>query len=141
MTDSVQAVIFNEEKEILIIKRKGYHDDKFLWRLVKGRKNNNENDEDALKREIEEETGLKKFQILDKIYNYSYITPENKIVNVNTFLVFANKNQKLSKIDQEEQIIDYKWVKFDKAEKMLFFNDEKIALNKAKKFLNHSPLS
>ncbi|MEM5799517.1 MAG: NUDIX hydrolase [Candidatus Aenigmatarchaeota archaeon] len=139
MTDSVQAVIVNDEKKVLLIKRRGYHDDKFLWRLVKGRKNNNEDDKNALKREIEEETGLKNFQILNKIYNYSYISPDNKIVNVNTFLVFADKNQKLSKLDKEEQIIDYKWFDIDKAEKTLFFNDEKIALNKAKKILNHSP--
>ncbi len=137
----MQAVIVNEDNQVLLIKRKGYHDTKFLWRLVKGRKNKDERDIDALRREIFEETGLKKFEIIKKIYNYSFSTPENDFVNVNTFLVFAEKNQKLENQDKNEQIADYKWVDFEKAREMLFFNEEKYALEKAKQLLNHSPIS
>ena len=141
MTDSVQAVIVNEDKEFLIIKRKGYHDNKFLWRLVKGRKIDNERDEDALRREIEEETGLKKIEIKSKIFSYSFVASDNRIVNVNSYLVFAKKTRKLSSQDKDEQIVDYKWVDINNAKKMLFFVEEKNAVEKAKEILNHSPLS
>jgi len=139
LADSVQAVIVNEEQQVLLIKRKGYNDDKFLWRLVKGRRKPEERDEEALKREIREETGLERFDIVKKIYVYSYATSEN-VVKVNTYLVFAEKNQKLMNLDNEEQIVDYKWVDFEKAKNMLFFKEEIDAVEKAKKELNHAPL-
>ncbi|MCX8179329.1 MAG: NUDIX hydrolase [Candidatus Aenigmarchaeota archaeon] len=138
---SVQAVIVNEDNQVLIIKRRGYNEKKFLWRLVKGRKNSGENDKKALKREIEEETGLKNFKILDKIHSYSFFTPENHRVEVRTYLVFASKNQKLEKKDQLEEISEYRWSNFDEAKRLLCFTEEKAAIEKAEKQLNHSPFS
>ena len=136
MTDSVQAVIVDEEvKKFLLIKRKGYHDRKFLWRLVKGGKNQGEDDLDALKREIKEETGMNKFQVIGKIFSYSFIMPSNNKVNVNTYLVFGDVNQKLMKEDVEEHIIDYKWVSADTAVEILHYNEEKLAVKKAREFL------
>jgi ADP-ribose pyrophosphatase YjhB (NUDIX family) len=136
LTDSVQAVIVDEGlKKFLLIKRKGYHDNKFLWRLVKGRKNPGENDEEALKREIKEETGIKNFEVRSKIFEYSFITPNNDKVKVNTYLVVADMKQKLMKEDEEENIIEYKWVSADNAIKMLYYNEEKFAVEKARDFL------
>lgn len=51
----VQAVIFSaDKKKILLLQRS----DIFLWTLPGGRIDQNENDVDALKREVFEETGL-----------------------------------------------------------------------------------
>ncbi len=136
MVESVQAVIVDRQlKKILLIKRKGYSDKRFLWRLVKGRKNEGETDIDALKREIREETGMKDFEIREKVFSYSFYLPENERVDVNTFLVVADRNQKLMKEDEEENIVEYKWTSFDTAIKLLHYNEEKLAIEKVKQFL------
>ena len=137
MADSVQAVIVDKDlKKFLLIKRKGYHDKKFLWRLVKGRKNPSESDEEALKREIKEETGIKDFEVRSKVFEYSFVAPSNDKVNVRTYLIVADMKQKLMKEDQEENITGYKWVSADNAIKMLHFNEEKFAVEKAKEVLS-----
>lgn len=125
--------------KFLLIKRRGYHDSNFFWRLVKGRKRSGETDEDALKREIEEETGLEKFNILKKIYSYSFISPEGDKVKVNTYLVFAKKDQRLQKKDEEEDIVEYKWASFDEAKELLHYVEEIEAVQRAKENLNHPP--
>jgi ADP-ribose pyrophosphatase YjhB (NUDIX family) len=136
LAESVQAVIVDKQlKKFLLLKRKGYHDDRFLWRLVKGRKNEGESDIDALKREIKEETGMKDFEIREKIFSYSFFLPENERVDVNTYLVVADRKQKLMKEDEEENIIAYKWVGFNTAIKLLHYNEEKLAVERAKQFL------
>ncbi|MBU5690031.1 MAG: NUDIX domain-containing protein [Candidatus Aenigmatarchaeota archaeon] len=138
---SVQAVIYdNKEKEYLLIKRRGYNDTKYLWRLVKGRIENNEDEVNALKREVNEETGLEKIDIIKKIWEYYYTSKEYGKTHVSSFLVFANSKQKLEKKDVNEDIKDYKWVNYKNAIKMLFFEEEKECIKKAEE-LNHTPIS
>lgn len=138
----IQAVIFDKhEKEFLIIHRRSYDDSKFIWRLVKGRKNKNESYLKALKREVKEETSLTDIGVVGKIFEYSYINPQNIKHKVNSYLVYAKKRLDLKCEDPKEQIKDFKWVDLNTAIRMLFFDEEKIAIKKTAEFLklNHSP--
>lgn len=138
----VQAVIFDKHiKEFLIIHRKGYDDSKFIWRLVKGRKNENESDLRALKREIKEETSLTDIKVSDKIFDYSYISPQKIKHEVSSYLIYTKKRYDLRCEDPNEQIKDFKWVDWNNAVKMLYFDEEKLAVKKTAEFLklNHSP--
>ncbi|MCX8178814.1 MAG: NUDIX domain-containing protein [Candidatus Aenigmarchaeota archaeon] len=138
---SVQAVIYDkDEKKYLLIKRRGYSDKNFLWRLVKGRVEDNEDEINALKREIKEETGLDKIKVVGRIWEYTYMTKDFGKTNVSAFLVIAEKREKLEKQDENEDIKEYKWVDFKTAQKMLFFEEEKESIKKAER-LNHSPIS
>lgn len=139
----IQAVIFDKNvKEFLIIHRRSYDDIKFIWRLVKGRKNKNESDLKALKREVKEETSLRDIEVVGKIFEYSYITPQKIKHKVNSYLVYTKKRLDLRCEDPKEQIKDFKWVDWNTAVRMLFFDEEKLAVKKTAEFLklNHSPV-
>jgi len=137
--NQVQAVIFDKSsKKFLLIHRCGYFDKKFLWRNVKGTVNEKESDIEALRREIKEETNLSRIKINGKIFSYSYLHPKNIKIKVNCYLVYASENDELKNNDKKENIDGYKWVDGKTAVDMLFFDEEKEAINKAMKFMKIS---
>jgi len=76
---SVQVVIIDEKnKRFLLIKQFDKRKKRYLWRLVKGGIEKGETEEQAVKREIQEEVGLEDTKIIDKIHNYEYIFPPKK---------------------------------------------------------------
>jgi ADP-ribose pyrophosphatase YjhB (NUDIX family) len=133
---SVQAVIFNKKtKKFLIIKEKDYYSENFYWKLVKGRIEKEEKEKEALKREIGEESGLKKIEIMNKVNAYSFIDPGGIEKHVLSFLVFAEGDEELIP-NEEEEIIALNWVDRKKALSMLEFEQDKTSLKKA---LKHIP--
>lgn len=130
--NEVQAVIFKEDfgkRKYLLIEKYAKSKGRYEWRLVKGGIENGETEEQALKREIEEEVGLKDVQILEKIHNYSF---DFRIKHhlVTTFLVKANPDLKVNiKMSNSYEIItDFKWVTANQAVRMLTFEEERITL-------------
>ncbi len=133
---SVQAVIFDKKtKHFLIINREDFYTKKYDWRLVKGGLEHGEHENVALKREIREEVGLDKFEISQKIYNYSFINPNGSKTPVSVFLVYSNENEK-TKPSVEEKIREIKWVSAKSAILMLKFKDEKISIKKTVKLIS-----
>lgn len=127
---SVQAVIVDEKnKKFLIIKQLDFGKKILLWRLVKGAVEKGETEEQALKREVREEVGLKNIEIAGKIYNYEYIFRSTK-VTVSTYLVKASMNDKivLQNEKNEDQIVAFKWVTKMQAIRILHWKDEKEAV-------------
>lgn len=120
---AVKAIIFNEDKQMLILKRtplykrkgkinvskKYAHLDKTnIYDLPGGRLEINENIKLGLKREVYEETGLK-IKILKKISSWQFISLDNKKIEVTNFLCEINKNTS-NKIILSEEHDNYKWV-------------------------------
>jgi len=130
---SIQAVIVDEkEKKFLLIKQFDKRKKIYLWRLVKGGIEKGESEEQALKREIQEEVGLKDTEIAGKIYNYEYIFPPQKFI-ISTYLVKGNMKEKVVlEFTDEDKIKDYKWVSKNQAIKMLYWKDEKQAVRLSK---------
>lgn len=132
----VQAIIVDKNsKHFLLIHRKGYFDKKFIWRLVKGRLNEDESDKEALKREIKEETGLSKIEIKEKLDEYSFTNPQGLKFHVNCYLIYASETDELFCNDPKEQIQDYRWLKTEDALRMLYFDEEKRSIKKAEEYL------
>ena len=123
---SVQAVIIDEnKKKFLLIKQFDKWKKRYLWRHVKGGIEKGENEKQALRREIQEEVGLKDIEIIGKIHQYGYIFIPKKF-SVSVYLVKANMREKVVLVSTEEdKIKDYRWVTRPQALKMLYWGDEK----------------
>ncbi len=119
--NNVVAVIINTENKILIIKELY---EKTGYRLPQGGVEKNENIEEGLKREIQEETGFTKIQILGRAtrtsshywpMNWTRVPPYHKKYNKKfcgqkqtIYFIQKLENEKFN--PEEKEIIDHKWI-------------------------------
>ncbi|MBI2545398.1 MAG: NUDIX hydrolase [Candidatus Aenigmarchaeota archaeon] len=127
----VQALLFDEvngEKRVFLIRFYDQTKQRYTWRLVKGGVEEGETDEQAMKREIMEEVTLKEVQVLEKVHEYDFEFSETHHM-VNTYLVKGNIHEKPKlNWDGDREIIDYAWLSPSKALKLLFWDNEKLAV-------------
>ena len=127
----VQALIFDEvngEKKIFLIRFYDSTTKRYTWRLVKGGVEEGETDEQALKREIMEEVTLKDVKVLEKMHNYEFEFMNTKHL-VTSYLVKGNINEKPKlNWDGDREIVESKWISPKDALKLLFWDNEKLAV-------------
>lgn len=124
----VQAVIFDDtdsEKKVLILKKTDYSERRYRWRLLKGGLNDGETETEGLQREILEETGLKKIQVLDRVLSYEFFF-KNVRHTVSSYLVKADSKEPVKL--QKSEVADYVWTTKEEALKMLHWSNEIEAL-------------
>ena len=118
---SVVAIMYGNE-EFLILKKKRTWTG---WQFMQGSIDDGEDAETALKREIEEETGLTDIEIVKKLplkYDYWFVKEGEKIHKFLTFfLVKANKKEKI-KLSIEHS--EYKWCRYEEVLKDLKYNKD-----------------
>ena len=132
MRREVQAVIFDDadnEKKVLILKKTDYSARRYRWRLLKGGLNDGESETEGLQREILEETGLRKIQILDRILSYEFFF-KNVRHTVSSYLVKADSKEPVKL--QKSEVADYVWTTKEEALKMLHWSNEIEALRYVK---------
>ena len=144
---SVGAVIFrkeNSENYYLLLRYKKKH-----WDFVKGHIDPGETDEQTLRREAKEETGIEDLKIIEGFTEYTkfifkqykeLMTKEQKksgkpvwVFKIVNFYL-AETETKDIKLSEEHQ--DYKWLKYDEALKQTTFKGSKDILKKAHEFLD-----
>ncbi len=120
---NIVAVIYVDD-EFLLMKKKGTW---VGWQFVQGGKEKGEEWDTAVKREIQEETGLTDVEITKKLdikTDYWFMQEGEKIHKFqNYFLVKGNKEEKIT-LSREHS--DFKWVKFTEALKEIKFNKEEF---------------
>ena len=128
---TIVAIVFDKD-EFLILKKKGTW---VGWQFVQGAKEKGEDWDTAVKREVEEETGLKDVEVVKKLdikadYWFKW---EGELTHkfLTFFLVKANKKDKV-KVSVEHS--DYKWCGYEEALKDL--KHGKKEFEKAYKALN-----
>ena len=102
------GIVFNENKELLVIFRRGY------WDLPKGHIHKNEKKRHAAVREVMEETGIKNVSVKNKAGKtyHIYKTGKKRHLKISYWYFMECKKQKL--IPQiEEDISEARWVKID----------------------------
>ncbi len=96
-------VLSPDEKEILLIKQ--YHQDRYI--LVAGYVNKGEDVEDALLRELKEETGLQSERFF---FNHSHYFKKSETLMLNFTLIAKDKN-----VSPDWEIDSYRWFPFKEA--------------------------
>lgn len=134
LTIQVEVIVFRENcgLEFLLLKRNKNRGD--FWQPVTGGIEEGETPEEAVFRELFEETQLKKedvVKILDKIHSFSFISDGRKIEE----LVFGIKIKPDSKIILSEEHTERKWVGLEEALSLLKWETNKEAFINLNKIL------
>ncbi len=130
----VQSIVYRIKKankfEALLLKRTDVRGG--FWNVVNGTIEINESVTECRARELYEEAGIKEVvSWSDEIYRFTFIY-HNETFSV---FVFAAQVSSEQEVVINEEHVEYKWVDFNTALKMLKFEDDKIALKKCKKML------
>ncbi len=127
--ESVGAIVFFDKEFILLRDGLGY------WGFPKGHIEKGEDMMTALKREVEEETGIKGCELIpgfkEEIGYYFHKGKDLVSKKVTYFLMKApNKNAKIS-----YEHTAYEWLNLSEALKKISFENSRSLLSKAAKFL------
>ena len=116
----VGAVVLNNKNRVFVGKRKDNPVDK--WQMPQGGVNEGEKLVEAMKRELEEETGIKNIKILKEIDGWSeYELPENLLGKIwkgkyrgqkqKWFVVkFLGKDNEINLKTGNHEFIEWKWI-------------------------------
>lgn len=122
---AVAGIIFRKKGsgyEFLILRKKGSWEG---WQFVQGEKEKNEAPEQAILREIEEETGIKAAEAIKKLDSHSdyWFKWEGQLIH--KFLVFfLVEALDDSPINLSEEHSAYKWCSYEEALKEIKFNKD-----------------
>ena len=128
------ALVFRYDKEkkleFLLVKINGGN-----WGFPKGHIEENENEIEAAKREIKEETGLDvELYYSDEFKKViSYITNDGNLKYVTLYLAEVGNDDQVY-IDNDE-IVDYKWLRLDEALKVITYSSQRDVLHSARLYL------
>ena len=137
---SAGAVIFRKEKNKIFYLLLHYPSSskapKEYWDLPKGHIEKGENEIETVKREVEEETGLKDIEIragFKETIKYFFRWKDKNILKFVTFYLAETKTKEI-KISGEH--IGYKWLSYSEAMEQLTFQNAKEILKKANEYLS-----
>lgn len=144
---SVGAVIFrkreDEKKEFLLLHYPSGH-----WDFPKGHMEKGENEEETLRREVREETGIEKLQILPTFrrqlfyfYQAKGHEREKRLARGKGTNIFKRVIFYLAETDQQEvkisfEHVDHQWLSIEEALKKITFPAPRKILEKAQNFLD-----
>jgi 8-oxo-dGTP pyrophosphatase MutT (NUDIX family) len=129
---SVGAILFRRSKgiEFLLLHYGAGH-----WDFPKGGVEEGETEQDTMRREVFEETGIKDISVLvgfREQINYFYKRAEG-LVSKEVIFFLAETRSKIVKISFEHD--DFKWLPYGEAYKILTFDNSKKLLKKSDEFL------
>lgn len=124
---------FPRSRKYLLVKQHQGH-----WGFPKGHTESGEKYIDTAVRELKEETGIKKINFLRKKVlfrdNYSFNNTNAKIIKVVDYFIAESLVTKV-KIDNYE-ILNYKWLTYEKAFDKITFGKSKKILKQANKYIS-----
>lgn len=130
---SAGAIIFrkNKETKYLILHYEMGH-----WDFPKGNVEKGEKEQETVKREVKEETGIEKIEILPKFKEKIRYFYRFKGQLRSKEVVFYLAKAKEEKVKLSFEHIGFLWLNFDKAFKKLTYKNAKEILKKADDFLS-----
>lgn len=124
----VAVLVVNEDNEVLLLKQNYISESK--WTVVTGYMVDGETIEEAVAREVKEETGQ---QVLDCRYISSYYFAPKQLIMIG-FIARVNKQD----FGKSEEVDDITWFKIDEVEDVIAYenNCSKMHFEKCKPYLN-----
>ena len=131
---SAGVILFNKAEGIqfLVLKYPSGH-----WDFVKGNIEEGEEEEETVKRELFEETGINNLEIhqgFNEKVQYNYYKKNNKVHKIVSYYL-AETNQKQVKLSFEH--LDHKWSNYEDAMKLITFGNSKEILKKGNERINN----
>ena len=123
MRQGVGIIVLNQNNQVFVAKRKDNPIDK--WQMPQGGVNDGEKLIDAMKRELEEETGIKNIEIVEEIEGWSeYELPNNLLGKIwkgkyrgqkqKWFLMrFNGEDNEINIKTKNPEFLDWKWIEID----------------------------
>ena len=102
------------------------------WGFPKGHMEKGETQEETAKREVLEETGMH-IRLLPDFSSKSEYTIQGKVEKSVTIFLAITEDK--NTVIQQEEIEDFIWLRYDRALKMLNYENDKMILTKANRFL------
>ncbi len=129
---SAGAIVFRKEKEPIYLL---LHYEEGHWDFPKGHVESNETDTETVKREVEEETGIKDLEIVKdfKEKMHYYFKFKNELISKDVVFYIAKTKTKQIKLSFEH--IGSAWLPYPKAIDKLTYKNAKEILKKAHNFL------
>jgi len=135
---SAGAIIFRREEGkiyYLLLHYPGFRGPKSHWDLPKGHIEKGEKLEDTVKREIEEETGLKEIEFLKGFKETIKYFFKWKSKNILKFVTFYLAETKTGNVKVSFEHLGFEWFPYEKALERLTFKNAKEILQKANNYL------
>ena len=131
---SAGVILFNKVDDIqfLVLKYPSGH-----WDFVKGNIEEGEEEEETVKRELFEETGINNLEIhqgFNEKAEYNYYKKNNKVHKIVSYYL-AETNQKQVKLSFEH--LEYKWSDYEDSMKLITFENSKEILKKGNEIINN----
>jgi 8-oxo-dGTP pyrophosphatase MutT (NUDIX family) len=135
MEKSCGIILFHSDEFLVIQHPTESNDVKGHWDFPKGHVEDNETELETATRELQEETGIDNFKLIDNfrhkiIYN---IHKNNEVIPKEVIFFLGESSTKSIKLSSEHQ--NYSWLNFDLAHDRLTYANAKEVLAKAKTFL------
>ena len=131
---SAGVILFNKAEDIqfLVLKYPSGH-----WDFVKGNIEEGEEEEETVKRELFEETGINNLEIhqgFNEKAEYNYYKKNNKVHKIVSYYL-AETNQKQVKLSFEH--LDHKWSNYEDSMKLITFENSREILKKGNEIINN----
>ena len=122
MRHGVGIIVLNQHNKVFVGKRKDNPIDK--WQMPQGGIDENETPFDAMRRELEEETSIKKIEVLKEIENWlEYELPPNLLGKIwkgkyrgqkqKWFIVrFTGNESEINLRTEHQEFIEWKWIDY-----------------------------
>lgn len=130
IVQSVGIVLLNSQNKVLV----GFKRMTKVWEFPQGTVEDKENLYETLKREVEEETGIKHFR-LDKDFQtttHYQFKREGKVFDKTVIYFLGITDEKVRLSEEHEQ---YRWCTFEEADRLFKHKNHKNVLRAAKKRL------
>ena len=103
------------------------------WNFVKGHREYGESEEETLRREVYEETGIESFKILGFVgkIKYRFLNKASQHISKEVKFYLTLSDTKLVRLSSEH--IDFTWVNYEQGIQILSFPQSVLILHKAVK--------